>query len=128
MPPQRKPLGPVSGNRLLGQHLSQYTRGRIVGKAEEGASPAAIARELKLEYSTVARTIKKDLLHHDGASLPRTPRRKSYTDHDERVLLRHVRINPKDTYGEAIKASGVTCFSSYHSKDFKGIRYHELEG
>jgi hypothetical protein len=57
MPPQRKPLGPVSGNRLLGQHLSPYARGKIAGKAEEGATPASIAKELELEYSTVYRTI-----------------------------------------------------------------------
>ena len=109
MPPQRKPLGPVSGNRLLGQHLSPYARGKIAGKAEEGATPASIAKELELEYSTVYRTIQNDLLRHEGKSLPRTPRKKSYSEHDERVLLRHVRANPKDTYREIMTACGLGC-------------------
>jgi hypothetical protein len=47
MPPQRGPLGPISGNRLLGAHLSPYARGVIAGKASAGANPSEIAAELK---------------------------------------------------------------------------------
>jgi transposase len=93
MPPQRLPLGPISGNRLLGQ----------------GARPSTIAEELDLEYSTVYRTIQLDLERHEGKSLPRTPRKKSYTDADVRVLLRHVRLYSKDTYREVMIACGLTC-------------------
>ena len=109
MPPQRTPLGPISGNRLLGEHLSPYWRGRIAGRAEEGANPALIARELKLEYSTVFRTIQKDLLRHEGKSLPKTHRKKSYTEHDERVLLRHVQLYPKDIFREIMTACRLGC-------------------
>jgi transposase len=109
MPPQRLPLGPISGNRLLGQHLSPYARGVIAGKASEGARPSTIAEELDLEYSTVYRTIQLDLERHEGKSLPRTPRKESYTDADVRVLLRHVRLYPKDTYREVMIACGLTC-------------------
>src|ERR1700712_3214966 len=109
MPPQRTPLSPISENRLLGQHLSPYMRGRIVGQAEGGATPSKIARDFDLEYSTVYRTIQHDLLRHEGKSLPKTPRKKSYTDADERALLRHVRLNPKDTYKQVKEGTGVTC-------------------
>ena len=70
MPPQRKPLRPVSGNRLLRQYLSLYTQGKIARKVEEGATPALITKELKLEYSTIYQTIQNDLLRHEDKSLP----------------------------------------------------------
>ncbi|KAG9244278.1 hypothetical protein BJ878DRAFT_567709 [Calycina marina] len=104
MPPQRKPLGSGSDGRFLGQHLSPYFRGRIAGKAEEGATPAKLANELQREYSTVFRTIQKDSERHEGRSLPRTSRKKSYSERDERVLLGHARPSPKDSYEQAIKA------------------------
>ena len=119
MPPQRTPLSPISENRLLGQHLSPYMRGRIVGQAEGGATPSKIARDFDLEYSTVYRTIQHDLLRHEGKSLPKTPRKKSYTDADERALLRHVRLNPKDTYKQVKEGTGVTCSRETIRKVFK---------
>jgi hypothetical protein len=96
MPPQRSPLGPISGNRLLGAHLSPYARVVIAGKASTGTKPSEIAAELNLEYSIVYRTIQLDLARYKGASLPRIPRKKSYTEADERILLCHVRLYPKD--------------------------------
>jgi transposase len=119
MPPQRSPLGPISGNRLLGAHLSPYARGVIAGKASAGAKPSEIAAELELEYSTVYRTIQLDLTRHEGASLPRTPRKKSYTEADERILLRHVRLNPKDTYAKIKIACGLACSKSTLRKILK---------
>jgi transposase len=119
MPPQRSPLGPISGNRLLGAHLSPYARGVIAGKASAGAKPSEIAAELKLEYSTVYRTIQLDLARHEGASLPRTPRKKSYTEADERILLRHVRLNPKDTYAMIKIVCGLACSKSTLRKILK---------
>ena len=119
MPPQRSPLGPISGNRLLGAHLSPYARGVIAGKASAGAKPSEIAAELKLEYSTVYRTIQLDLARHEGASLHRTPRKKSYTEADERILLRHVRLNPKDTYAMIKIVCGLACSKSTLRKILK---------
>ena len=73
-------------------------RGKVMGKAFEGAKPAAIAKALKLDKLTVNYTILQDELRDDGHSLSRKPRKKSYTDAEERRLLRYVRLNPKDTY------------------------------
>jgi transposase len=109
MPPQRTPLGPISGNRLLGQHLSPYARGFIAGAANNGSKPSEIAAELNLEYSTTYRTIQLDLSRHEGESLPRTPRKKSYTKAEEQILLRHVRANPKDLYVQLKTAYNLSC-------------------
>jgi hypothetical protein len=109
MPPSRTPLGSISGNRFKGTHISPYIRGKIAGKASKGCSQRCIAMQLKLTKSTVQYTIVQDELRNEGVSLLRTARRKSYNDHDERILLRYVRLNPKDTYEQVITARGLRC-------------------
>ena len=54
-------------------------------------------------------TLIADDLRDKGYNLPRIPRKKSYTDADERNLLRHVRANPKDTYAQVKTACGLSC-------------------
>jgi hypothetical protein len=67
--------------------------------------------------STVQYTLRQDELRNNGQSLPRKPRGKSYTDSEERLLLRHVRLNPKDTYKQVIAA----CNLSYKPTTVKKI-------
>ena len=112
MPPQRTSLGPIPSNHLLGEHLSPYWRGQICGQSSRGAKPSEIAERLELEYSAVYRTIQLDLACHEGESLPRAPRKKSYTEAEEWLLLRHVRLNPKHTYAEVKIACGLACSKS----------------
>jgi hypothetical protein len=109
MPPLRTPLQDISSNRLSREHLSPYIRGRVIGMSAEGASSSKIARHLDLAESTIKYTIKIDPLRIEGFSIPKAPRQKSYTDADERVLLRHVRLNPKDTYQQTIDACRLSC-------------------
>jgi hypothetical protein len=122
MPPQRSPLGPISGNRLLGAHLSLYTRGVIARKASTGTKPSEITAELELEYSTVYRIIQLDLTRHKGTSLPRMPRQKSYTEANERILLRHVQLHLKDIYTEIKIAYRLACSRSTVRKILKEYR------
>ena len=119
MPPLRTPLGSISGNRLKGCEISPYMRGQVAGKASEGRGLRGIATDLKLDYSTVRYTLKQDELRHEGESLPRAHRKKSYTDADERNLLRHVRLNPKDTYKQVIIACGLDCKTTTVKKILK---------
>ena len=109
MPPQRTPLRPTSGNRQKGDELSPYERGRIIGALESGAKPRAVARRVKASLSTIKYTLKSQKKRVEGASQPRKPRGKSYTDTDVRHLLRFVRSTPKATYAETKLATGVSC-------------------
>ena len=102
MPPLRTPLRSISGNRPKRSEISPYMRSQVIGKASEGADPTSIAKDLKLTRSTVNYTLQQDELRNDGHSLPRKPRKKSYTNTDERRILRHVRLNPKDIYQQVI--------------------------
>ncbi|KAH9204021.1 hypothetical protein DL95DRAFT_349506, partial [Leptodontidium sp. 2 PMI_412] len=92
-----------------GCELSPYLRGQILGQARRYTNPYEIARDLKLDYGTVKYTIKQEPLRDDGKSLPRKPRGKSYTIAEERKLLRHVRLHPKDTYQEVITPCSLGC-------------------
>jgi hypothetical protein len=117
MPPQRTPLSSISGNRPRGSEISPYIRGQIKGQANRGATQASIAKDLNLVKSTVQYTLQQDELRNNGQSLLRKPRGKSYTDGEERLLLRHVRLNPKDTYKQVI----IACNLSYKPTTVKKI-------
>jgi hypothetical protein len=84
-------------------------RGQVKGQASKGATPAEIAIDLKLTRSTVNYTLQQDPLRNNGHSLPRKPRKKSYTDAEERLCVRHARLNPKDTYQQVIDACKLSC-------------------
>lgn len=112
MPPIRRPLASISSNRLPKCQLSPYQRGQILGKQSEGATPTKIAHDLNLDRSTVRYTIAVDPLRNEGKSQPRTPRGKSYTEAEQRLILCHIRLNPKDTYQEVKDACGITCSQS----------------
>jgi hypothetical protein len=73
-------------------------RGKIAGKASKGAKPAVIAIKLKIPRKTIEYTLQQDELRDDGHSLPRKACKKSYIDAQERRIIRHVRIHPKDIY------------------------------
>jgi hypothetical protein len=108
MPPQRTPLRPIDGNTPRKGHLTEFERGRIIGMHDGGAKKAVIQRFYSHSYSTVRDTIEKEASRHDGHSLPHIGRPKSYSPAEERLVLRHVRKFPKDTYKEVIKACAVT--------------------
>ena len=80
MLPQRTLLGSISSNSRRKKELTPYMRGKIVGKASEGAKTTTIARKLKIPRKTIEYTLRQDELRDDGKSLLRKPRGKSYTD------------------------------------------------
>lgn len=104
MPPVRRPLAPTSSNTPHKTEISPYWRGRIVQAAANGQRAAQIARDLDLSDSTVRYTLKQDQVRNHGESLHRAPKKKCYTEADERLLLRHVRLHPKDTYAQVLEA------------------------
>jgi len=73
-----------------------------------GKNKAHISRYYYHLYSTVINIILNNPLRNNGESLPRTGPPKCYTDAEERLVLRHVRKFPKDTYAQVITAYAVT--------------------
>jgi hypothetical protein len=56
--PQRRVLSVISGNVIRRQEPSPATRGKIVSKAEEGASQCKISHDFGIAKSTIADTVK----------------------------------------------------------------------
>ncbi|PMD31062.1 hypothetical protein L207DRAFT_537485 [Hyaloscypha variabilis F] len=79
MPPQRTPLGSISGNSRWGKELTPYIRGQIA----------------------VRRIARRRLLLTTKAP------GKSYTPAQERRCVRHARLNLKDIYQQVIDACGL---------------------
>ena len=98
MPPQRTPLGPINGNTNDKAELSEFERGRILGMHDGGKTKAYISRYYYYPYLIIIDMISNNPLHNNGKSLPRTSIPKCYIDAEERLVLRHVRNFPKDTY------------------------------
>ena len=108
MPPQRTPLGPINRNTNNKAKLSEFKRGRIIWIHNGGKTKAHISRYYHHPYSIVIDTISNNPLHNNGKSLSRTDTPKYYIDAEERLVLRHVRNFPKDTYAQVITACAVT--------------------
>ena len=87
-------------------------RGRIAGRAAAGQKAPTITKDLNLVLGTVKYTIWQDKLHNNGHTLPKKPRQKTYTPHQERLLICHIWLHPKDTYAEVITAYNLDCKTS----------------
>jgi hypothetical protein len=108
MPIPRTPLGPRSVNRVSKTDTSPYTRGQAVGMTRAGVKPGAIMSALNLTRGALRSTLEfKDVRPH-GKSLPKSGRPIETSEADERKLLRHVRLNPKDTYEQVREACGLS--------------------
>ena len=107
MPTPRRPLGLISGNIQKNKPLSPYERGKIIGGATFGHSQAEISRELKRPWQTVQSTIKLDPLRNEGRSRARSGRPRLYTDRQVRLLVKHVRANPKDKWSDSKRVTGL---------------------
>src|SRR5579871_6620288 len=101
MPPQRTPLRAIDGNRRgRGPDITPYMRGKIVGHAEAGDSPTEIQAVLGVSRGAVRGSIAQDNARPEGLSASRSGRPPIYTDREERMMLRHLRLYPKSTFNE----------------------------
>ena len=112
MPPQRTPLGLVSGNRQFNHELTPYQRGVAIDMTFKGAKSSEIEVALNCSRGALRSTLQSAQLRNEGRSQARIGAPKSYTDADERNLLRHIRKNPKDSYAKVKKACGMSCSKS----------------
>ena len=117
MPPQHSSLGAISGNRQFNCELTPYSRGKIVGLSLKGAKPTEIQNFLKITRSALCSTLSLDYLQDEGMSQPQTGRPKVYTEAEERLVVCHARINPKDSYTQVKKV----CNLSFSHRTIKKI-------
>jgi transposase len=94
----RRPLEPISANISLGKELAPHTRAKITTLREEGISIREIAERTKISENTVKWTLKSEPRRNAGITLKRIGRPRSYTERDQRSIIRFVRNNPKAIY------------------------------
>jgi hypothetical protein len=104
IPPERSILGSITGNRQFNCQLSPYECGRVTRLTESGIKPGDIQNLLNVLRGAVRSTLNLDYLHNAGQSQPRSGRPKSYSEATEQLIVRHVRLNLKDTFTELIQA------------------------
>jgi hypothetical protein len=120
MPPQRIPLGSIDRNRLANHELSPYQRGIAIGMIRMGAKYTECAKDLKCSTGAIKYFSLLILIHATMESrkhVADVP--KLYIEADERNLIRHIRLNPKDIYIEARIAISFPCKTSYIKKILK---------
>ncbi|KAF2175929.1 hypothetical protein K469DRAFT_679342 [Zopfia rhizophila CBS 207.26] len=109
MPPLRTPLGPISGNRRFNHELTPYQRGIAIGLKLAGAKSKDIQVDLNISRGALRSTLSLNQLRNQGVSQARIGAPKSYIEAEERKLIRHVRLHPKDTYAQVKKACTLRC-------------------
>ena len=81
----------------MGPHCDDFTRGIIVGKAQEGKGPTQIAKEVKMATSTVADIIAKGDPRQKGTKRGPDP---ILTPAQERRLVKKIKQNPWISYDD----------------------------
>jgi hypothetical protein len=110
------PLSSCSGNSRRGPELTPFQHGKIVAASDFGANPTAIAKCYKHPRSTIRSTLSLDSVRNEGISQARTGRPLTYSDREERKIIRQVRLYPKCTYKEVCAACAVQlCDSTLRS-------------
>jgi hypothetical protein len=112
MPPQRTPLRTINSNRTRGKDITPYMRGKIIGAANNGASPTEIQVQFRVSRGAVRGSIAQDTTRLEGESAPRSGCPSVYTVQDERIMLRHLRLYPKSTFDKHRHNTGLEMSNS----------------
>ena len=113
MPPQRRALVPISGNRPRGPELSPYERGKIIGAKIAGMTPRQIELEMKVSRKAVRGMIALEILRHNGESLPRPGGKIIYHPQDQRAMLRNLRSYSKISFKQRRIDTGLEMSNIY---------------
>lgn len=79
---------------------------------DSGSSISSIQAQYSLSRKAVRGTIAQDSLRQEGQSLPRSGCPRTYSDRDERHMLRNLRLFPKSTFDDCCKETGLEMSNS----------------
>ncbi|GFU38632.1 hypothetical protein TNCV_2868181 [Trichonephila clavipes] len=86
----------MANNQSVRRHLDAFTRGRIIGKLEEGRSVTSVAAEFGIAHSIVSRLWRQ--FQTTGTAI-RGGRPRGITPADDRYIVLHARRNRRQTAG-----------------------------
>ncbi|GFY06414.1 transposable element Tc1 transposase [Trichonephila clavipes] len=89
----------MANNQSVRRHLDAFTRGRIIGKLEEGRSVTSVAAELGIAHSIVSRLWRQ--FQTTGTAIRGSvDRPRGTTPEDDRYIVLQARRNRRQTAGE----------------------------
>ncbi|GFU54810.1 transposable element Tcb2 transposase [Trichonephila clavipes] len=90
----------MANNQSVRRHLDAFTRGRIIGKLEEGHSVTSVATEFGIAHSIVSRLWRQ--FHTTGTAIRgfSSGRPRGTTPADDRYIVLQARRNRQQTAGE----------------------------
>ncbi|GFT48899.1 transposable element Tcb1 transposase [Trichonephila clavipes] len=107
----------MANNQSVRRHLDAFTRGRIIGKVEEGRSVTSVAAEFGIAHSIVSRLWRQ--FQTTGTNIPwfSSGRLRGTTPADGQYIVLQARRNRRQTAGEIARhttqATGrpIWCFT-----------------
>ncbi|GFW65067.1 transposable element Tcb1 transposase [Trichonephila clavipes] len=90
----------MANNQSVRRHLDAFTRGRIIGKLEEGRSVTSVAAEFKIAHSIVSRLWKQFQTTGTAIRGFSSGRPRGTTPADDRYIVLQARRNKRQTVGE----------------------------
>ncbi|GFU96381.1 transposable element Tcb1 transposase [Trichonephila clavipes] len=90
----------MANNQSVRRHLDAFTRGRIIGKLEEGRSVTSVAAEFRIAHSIVSRLWRQ--FQTTGTAIRRfsSGRPRGTTPADDRYIVLQAKRNRRQTAGE----------------------------
>ncbi|GFV11797.1 HTH_Tnp_Tc3_2 domain-containing protein [Trichonephila clavipes] len=90
----------MANNQSVRRHLDAFTRGRIIGKLEEGRSVTSVAAEFGIAHSIVSRLWRQFQTTGSAIRGFSSGRPRGTTPADDRYIVLHARRNRRQTAGE----------------------------
>ncbi|GFU16790.1 transposable element Tc3 transposase [Trichonephila clavipes] len=90
----------MANNQSVRRHLDAFTRGRIIGKLEEGRSVTSVAAEFGIAHSIVSRLWRQFQTTETAIPGFSSGRPRGTTPADDRYIVLHARRNRRQTAGE----------------------------
>ncbi|GFV25459.1 HTH_Tnp_Tc3_2 domain-containing protein [Trichonephila clavipes] len=90
----------MANNQSVRRHLDAFTRGRIIGKLEEGRSETSVAAEFGIAHSIVSRLWRQFQTTGTAIRGFSSGRPRGTTPADDRYIVLQARRNRRQTAGE----------------------------
>ncbi|GFW02233.1 HTH_Tnp_Tc3_2 domain-containing protein [Trichonephila clavipes] len=90
----------MANNQSVRRHLDAFTRGRIIGKLEEGRSVTSVAAEFGIAHSIVSLTWETISNYRNSYPGFSSGRPRGTTPADDRYIVLQARRNRRQTAGE----------------------------
>ncbi|GFX46459.1 transposable element Tcb2 transposase [Trichonephila clavipes] len=90
----------MANNHSVRRHLDAFTRGRIIGKLEEGRSVTSVAAEFRIAHSIVSRLWRQFQTTGTAVRGFSSGRPRGTTPEDDRYIVLQARRNMRQTAGE----------------------------